>query len=222
MHGRGSRNKLTPGHARLYPGDGVLDRLGRAICTVECLPRKELHEAWEMAQVVRTAFGYGPRSGRVVDLCSGYGLLAQVLLVVDETLASAVAVDARLPPNHQKVHRAVLSEFPALGGRIEFLQARLETVALRPDDLVVSSHACASLTDRVLERASDVGARVAVLPCCHWFRYRVDLVDHEDPALAIDLERVDRLRAVGYSISTLSIPEDVTPKNRLLIGERAS
>lgn len=222
MHGKGSRNKLTRSHARFYPGDGVLDRLGRAICTVECLPRKELHEAWEVAQVVLATFGDGPRNGRVVDLCSGYGLLAQVLLLIDDELTSAVAVDARLPPNHQKVHRAILSEFPALGGRIEFLQARLETVALRPDDLVVSVHACASLTDTVLERASDVGARVAVLPCCHLFRYRTDLAGHHDPALAIDVARAERLRALGYSMATMSIPEDVTPKNRVLIGARAS
>ncbi len=222
MHGKGSRNKLTPSHARLYPDDGTLDRLGRAICAVECLPRKELHEAWEMAQVVRAAFrDDGAHRRRLVDLCSGYGLLAQVALLVDDTFEAAVAVDAKLPANHLKVHRVVLAEFPALAGRVEFRQERLESFALRNDDVVVSAHACGSLTDRVLQRASSVGARVAVLPCCHWFRYRDDLAAHADPALAIDTARIERLRASGYSVSTGSIPEDVSPMNRVLIGAPA-
>ena len=38
---------------------------------------------------------------------------------------------------------------------------------LLPTDIVVSSHACGALTDRVLEGAVAVRARVAVLPCCH-------------------------------------------------------
>jgi len=36
------------------------------------------------------------------------------------------------------------------------INARSETV-----------HACGGLTDQILDRAIDVGARVAVLPCCH-------------------------------------------------------
>jgi hypothetical protein len=56
MHGVGSRNKLTPAHAHHYPSDSMLDVLGRALCTVGRLPRKELHEAWEIATRVRDHF----------------------------------------------------------------------------------------------------------------------------------------------------------------------
>jgi hypothetical protein len=96
-------------------------------------------------------------------------------------------------------------------------------VALQRDDLVVSVHACGGLTDLVLARAVTAGARVAVLPCCH------DLDGGEsgglqgwlDGPLAQDVVRVNRLRACGYRVFTQLIPGDITPKNRLLLGDPA-
>ena len=217
MHGVGSRNKLTPSHARLYPGESMLDALGRAICAVDCLPRKELHEAWEMATRVRERF----RGGRVIDLCSGFGLLAQVMLLLDDTSSEAVAVDVKLPPNHGKVRDAVAGAFPRVRDRVRFVQAPLASVPIAPDDVVVSAHACSTLTDDVLARAVDAGARVAVVPCCHAFRWRTDLAAWDDPALAIDIERTARLRALGYDVVTDTIPAEVSPKNRLLLAAPA-
>ncbi len=218
MHGPGSRNKLSPSHARHYPGDGLLDRLGRAICAVDCLPRKELHEAWEMATRVRTWLASTP-TGRVVDLCAGYGLLAQVLLLLDGNMRStALAVDVRLPKNHLLVHGAVVARFPDLAGRVTFQQARLEDVALGAGDVIVSAHACGELSDAVLSRAAAVGARVALLPCCHLTRRRPELVGLADPAAQIDEERASWLVERGYDVVVDTIPADVSAKNRLLLG----
>lgn len=218
MHGPGSRNKLSPSHARHYPGDGLLDTLGRAICVVDCLPRKELHEAWEMATRIRTWLASTP-AGRVVDLCAGYGLLAQVLLLLDGDLRSAaLAVDIRLPKNHMLVHGAVIAAFPHLAGRVTFQRGRLEDVALGVGDVIVSAHACGALSDAVLSRAAAVGARVALLPCCHLTRWRPDLVDRGDPAARIDEERVLWLVERGYDVIVDTIPANVSAKNRLLLG----
>ena len=218
VHGPGSRNKLSPSHARHYPGDGLLDTLGRAICAVDCLPRKELHEAWEMATRIRAWLASTP-TGRVVDLCAGYGLLAQVLLLLDGNIRSrALAVDIRLPKNHVLVHRAVVARFPDLAGRVTFERARLEDVALGPGDVIISAHACGPLSDAVLSRAAAVGARVALLPCCHVTRWRSDLVDRVDPAARIDEERVSWLAERGYDVIVDAIPADVSAKNRLLLG----
>jgi hypothetical protein len=222
VHGPGSRNKLSPSHARHYPGDGLLDELGRAICAVDCLPRKELHEAWEMATRIRTWLASAP-TGRVVDLCAGYGLLAQVLLLLDTTMRStALAVDIRLPKNHVLVHGAVVARFPMLAGRVTFQRARLEDVALDAGDVIVSAHACGVLSDAVLSRAAAVGARVALLPCCHLTRWRPDLVDRADPAAHIDEERALWLVERGYDVTVDTIPANVSAKNRLLLGRRRS
>ena len=95
----------------------------------------------------------------------------------------------------------------------------LETVDIGESDVVVSSHACGVLTDRVLERALDARARVAVLPCCH------DLAACDtggvtgwvDGPVAVDIVRALRLRDRGYRVWAQTIPSGVTPKNRLLI-----
>jgi hypothetical protein len=42
-----------------------------------------------------------------------------------------------------------------------------------------------------------------------------------DDALAIDVVRARRLASQGYQIWTQRIPQDITPKNRLLIGAPA-
>jgi hypothetical protein len=222
VHGPGSRNKLSPSHARHYPDDGVLDTLGRAICAVDCLPRKELHEAWEMATRIHRWLA-GDTALRVVDLCAGYGLLAQVLLLQgSDPRATALAVDVRPAKNHLLVHDAVVAAFPSLAGRVTFLRARLEDVTLATGDVIVSAHACGTLSDVVLSRAAAVGARVAVMPCCHRTRRRSDLVGAPDPARRIDEERVVWLVERGYDVSVDTIPANVSGKNRLLLGRPRS
>ena len=222
MHGPGSRNKLSPSHARYYADEGLLDTLGRAICAVDCLPRKELHEAWEMATRVR-AWLAGEPIVRVVDLCAGYGLLAQVLLLQGNDLhATALAVDVRPAKNYALVHDAVVAAFPSLAGRVAFERARLEDVALDPSDVIVSSHACGELSDTVLSRAAALGARVALMPCCHRTRRRTDLVGLADPAAVIDEERATWLVERGYDVVVDAIPANVSGKNRLLLGRPRS
>ena len=39
-----------------------------------------------------------------------------------------------------------------------------------------------------------------------------------DGPLAIDVTRAARLRADGYCVITRTIPEEITPKNRLLMA----
>jgi hypothetical protein len=40
-----------------------------------------------------------------------------------------------------------------------------------------------------------------------------------DAALAIDVTRVATLRSAGYLVGTQPIPQEITPKNRLLLAE---
>ncbi len=211
-----SRDRLTAYDLGRFPGDTLLDHVARATCHAACLPRKELYEAWETARRVRRLF----RGGRIVDLAAGHGLLAQLMLILDDTSPQAVAVDQAVPPSAARLHRALVDRWPRLARRIEFRECSLDAVEIQPTDIVVSVHACGALTDVVLERAIAARARVAVLPCCHD-------VSRSDPgglsgwmndALAIDVMRARRLVSTGYRIWTKVIPGGITPKNRLLIG----
>jgi hypothetical protein len=186
------------------------------MCHAGCLPRKELFEAWEMARRVRRIF----RGGRIVDLGGGHGLLAQVMLVLDDSSSAALVVDKALPASRARVHDALVQTWPRLSGRITFVDGALDDVDVQSTDVVVSSHACGRLTDVVLDRAVAARARVAVLPCCHDLE-RCNpggLSGWVDGPVAIDIMRAVRLEQQGYRIWTQSIPASVTPKNRLLLG----
>jgi hypothetical protein len=211
-----SKARLTDRDLDRFTGSTLFSRIGRAVCHAGCLPRKELYEAWEVARRVRRLF----RGGRVVDLAAGHGLLAQVLLLLDDSSPAALAVDTLVPPSSAKLHRVLVEAWPRLAGRVTYVTAAMDEVDLAPADLVVSSHACGSLTDRVLDRAAGVRARVAVLPCCHDLAAcdAGPLLGWTDGPMAVDVLRAIRLEQRGYRVWTQTISPGITPKNRLLLG----
>ena len=211
-----SKSRLTHYDVGRFPTDSLFDRLARAVCAAGCLPRKELYEAWEMARRVRRRF----RGGRVVDVAGGHGLLAHAMLLLDDSSPEAIVVDPCVPPSAHALSEQLVAAWPRLAGRVRWIAQPLETATLTEQDVVVSSHACGALSDRVLDRAASAAARVAVLPCCH----DVDTCDTGalggwvDSALAIDLQRVWMLEQRGYQVWTQTIPATVTPKHRLLLA----
>ncbi|MEZ4394386.1 MAG: methyltransferase [Polyangiales bacterium] len=211
-----SRERLSPNDLHRYQGATLFDRVARVLCEADCLPRKELYESWEVARRARRRF----RGGRVVDLACGHGLIAWLMLLLDDTSQTALAVDRRLPLSAGRLTEALTRAWPRLEGRVEYREGKIDAVTLGATDLVVSAHACGSLTDEVLDRAAAAGARVVVLPCCQSLG-EGDLGGLEgwiDGALAIDVTRVATLRAKGYSVRTQTIPEAITAKNRLLLA----
>jgi hypothetical protein len=216
---RASHGRLTSHDLGRFAGDSLFDRIARAVCGAGCLPRKELYEAWEVARRVRRLC----RGGRVVDLGGGHGLLAHVMLLLDDTSPAALVVDPSLPPSHERVHQALVAEWPRLAGRVTFMERGIEDVPAAAGDLIVSCHGCGRLTDAALDLAIAARARVAVLPCCHDHLHcdTGELAGWMPADLAIDATRAARLRQHGYRIWTKTIPAEVTPRNRLLIAAPA-
>src|ERR687894_1421766 len=95
----GAKSRLTRFDLTRFSGDTLFDRLARAVCEAECLPRKELYEAWEVARRARRLF----RGGRVVDAAAGHALLAQLMLLLDDTSECALGVDTALPPSSARL-----------------------------------------------------------------------------------------------------------------------
>jgi Methyltransferase domain len=213
---RSSRERLTAHDLGRFPSESLFDRLARSVCEAGCLPRRELFEAWEVARRVRRLF----RGGRIVDLAAGHGLMAQAMLLLDDSSPLAIGVDTAIPPSSATLHRSLVATWPRLADRVEFRVADIDTIALSSSDIVVSSHACGALTDVILNRATSAGARVAVLPCCqdHSVSDTGGLTGWLDGSLAVDIVRAQRLRERGYKVWTQIIPTDITQKNRLLLG----
>ncbi len=211
-----SRSVLNHRHVDRFEGETLFARLARTVCRAECLPRKELYEAWEVARRVRRRM----RGGRVVDLAAGHGLLAWTLILLDDTTPGALCVDTRRPKSAARLEEVLVERWPRLEGRVQFQEARIRDADLNPGDLAASVHGCGTLTDEVLDAAIVARARVAVMPCCHALG-RCDsgrLEGWVDGPLAVDLTRAARLRAAGYRVHTSRIPDEITPMNRLLMG----
>jgi len=162
---RASTNRLTRHDLGRFEGPSLAAALGRAVCEAGCLPRKEFFEAWEMARRVRRRL----RGGRVVDLAGGHGLLAQALLLLDDSSPSALVVDAVLPPSAARLHASIAAVWPRLRDRVAFAEADLDNVTVAAGDLVVSCHACGDLTDRVLEVVFGLRTRGNLEPCHRTF-----------------------------------------------------
>src|SRR4051812_7899226 len=131
MFSPSSRGRLTRHDLGRFPGDILFHRLARVVCGAECLPRKELYEAWEVARRVRRLM----RGGRIVDLAAGHGLLAHTLLLLDNTSPVAVAADKMLPPSHRVLHEALVRAWPRLSGRVEFMTASLDEITIAATDI---------------------------------------------------------------------------------------
>lgn len=213
---RKSRSRLTRRDLHRFQGSTLFDRVARVVCEAECLPRKELYEAWEVARRVRRRM----RGGRVVDLACGHGLVAHLMLLLDDTSPDARGIDRDVPASAAPLGRALAAEWPRIAGRVAIAKGTIEDVCLGPADLAVAVHACGGLTEIVLDRAIAGRARVAVMGCCHDAATgdRGDLAGWLDPAISIDVTRVARMRAAGYAVHTQLVPADITPENRLLVA----
>lgn len=214
---RSRRSRLTRRDLERFAGPTLFDRIARVLCEAECVPRRELFESWELARRARRRF----RGGRVVDLACGHGLLAHLMLLLDDRSERAIAVDRRFPPSAPRIAAALCAEWPRLEGRVEWRATSLEEVRLESDDVVVSSHPCGALTDRILAAVADARARLAIVPCCHALA-ESDLGGLEgwlDGPLAVDVTRAAALRARGYRVATQRLPEGITSQDRVLFGE---
>jgi hypothetical protein len=217
----GSKSRLTPFHAEHFAQNTLFASVARALAEAECLPQKELFESWEVAKRTQRRLHRSKLApARIVDLACGHGLTGALLALFEPKIAAVLAVDQRIPPCAQKSLAAMERRFPQLVGRVTLREDDIAAPALSAADVVVCVHGCGVLTDAVLDRAIAARAPVAVLPCCH---RKTDadtggLDGWCDFSLAIDLRRAERLRAAGFSVHTQTIPAEITPKNRLLLG----
>lgn len=160
------------------------------------------------------------KGGPVVDLAGGHGLVAWLMLLQDRGGTTATCVDRTIPPSAGRIHAAFGARWPHLASRVSYVEGDVTAFPVTPAHRVLGVHACGRLTDVVLDVALEHRARVAVLPCCHAHDTLDDggLSGWMETDVAIDATRAARLRAAGYQVNTTTIPADISPKNRLLIG----
>jgi hypothetical protein len=213
-----SKQRLTRHHLPHFSGDTLFDAVARAVCEAECLPRKELYESWEVASRIRRRV----RGRPILELAAGHGLVSLLLLLLDPDTPGAVCVDRRKPDSADRIATSLVARWPRLRGGVRWEERDLTRVAVRPSQLVVAVHACGTLTDSAIHTAVTARAALAVLPCCQdgaqSLTRTAGLEAWMDVRLAVDAVRVMRLHASGYGLYLRTIPEAITPMNRLIIG----
>jgi len=231
-----SKRKLKPKDAERFAKaePAFFSELAAVVCRTGILPEKELHECWQMAQIVHRLF---PKILHVADIAAGHGLLGWILVLlarldVNPIPRTAVAVDIIRPKSADVLAKAFKQNWPDFAEAVHYVEGSIDAVRAGdgPRTLLVAVHACGSLSDRVLIAAIASGSPVAIMPCCHSLRNQVQTLSvletlsgrsvesgagHPE---SIDQFRKDVLSSLGYAVSEESIQPEITAFHRIIIG----
>jgi hypothetical protein len=141
----------------------------------------------------------------------------------ERKVEQVLLVDWRPPASRAAVLEAAAEVGPWTRDKLSCLNQKIEQARseLNPGTSVVSVHACGHRTDSCIEIGIEVGGAVAVMPCCRSHRtssapnaLKIAL-GHD---LAIDVDRTYRMEQANYKVRWSTVPEAITPMNRVLIG----
>lgn len=174
----------------------------------------------------------------VKDLCSGHGLTGMLFAACNppgrlKASMRVLLVDRNEPQSHS-ILRNILSEVcPWVNeDTVQFVEADLDDYVTKSlvDDatdeasIIISTHACGSLTDDVIGYAVESrAASVSVMPCCYTGTakgtpYGVQRMF--GVSASADIKRSFVLHDNGYHVDFAAIPKAITPMNRLIVAER--
>jgi hypothetical protein len=115
----------------------------------------------------------------------------------------------------------------------EYVEGPVEGIVPDASTLLVGIHACGRLSDTIIDLAIQSRAPLALVPCCHSkkiltlsqaTKFASIIADSKAPipsySLAdfMDAYRTQRLIDAGYTVREVTIPEEFTPKNRILLA----
>jgi hypothetical protein len=176
----------------------------------------------------------------VQDLCCGHGLTGMLFAACNPHRSPAsvkvatVLVDQFEPGSHRQLRETITEVCPWIKGQdgVRYVPSTLDAYfqektcgsANCDASIIISTHACGSLTDDVLQYAIDSNsAAIAVMPCCYTG------TDKGTPygirralgvSMAADVRRSFFLQESGYHVDWATIPTEVTPMNRIIVAER--
>ena len=180
------------------------------------------------------------RTITIQDLCSGHGLTGMLFLActppgrIPNTSVRIELVDKVEPKSHSILRDCISEICPWVSeDTVSFVSTPLNDYTDKASNkkihgneatIVISTHACGSLTDKVLEYSiNSEAASLAVMPCCYTG------TDEGAPygvrrmlgvGLSADVRRSFYLQENNYHADFGAIPRAVTPMNRIIVAER--
>lgn len=173
----------------------------------------------------------------IQDLCCGHGLTGMLFVACNPPRSKssehikAVLLDHSKPKSHDILRDLISEVCPwVTKDSVHYVSSSLdhyvtkEAVIRGNGSIVISTHACGSLTDNVLSHAvEEQSSAVAVMPCCYTG------TDAGTPyglrrmlgvSLSADVRRSFYLQNHGYHVDFASIPKVITPMNRIIVAEQ--
>ena len=223
------RNHILRGDEQFLISLGISDKTGR----VHDKKQGKYRQICRFLEHIEDVYTHLPKDGELLiyDLCCGKSYLSfavyYYLTVLKSRQVRLLGIDLK---------RDVILWCSELASKCGFsgMKFVFDDIKNTPEnetpDMVISLHACDVATDLVIDRASELGAKVILsTPCCH--RYLNDKIDesslkfvtkypHLRNKLAealTDAIRASRLERDGYSVSVVELTDpDDTPKNTLI------
>jgi hypothetical protein len=148
-----------------------------------------------------------------------------MLIAIERLVESVTLLDRTLPDSLAVVRDAVVEVCPWVADKLRVVEGPLEEAAtlLAPGTACIAVHACGRMSDQVIDVALAVGGALGVMGCCYHgtaSELPKAVRDHLGTRLATDVRRTQRLDAAGYHIEWATIPEAITPMNRVLVARR--
>jgi hypothetical protein len=175
----------------------------------------------------------------VEDICSGHGLTGMLFTAcnppnrVMNASMRVLLVDKSEPLSHSILRKLISDVCPWVNQEtVQFVESDLDDYVAesRHHDtteeaaIILSTHACGSLTDDVIRYAVErKAASVSVMPCCYTGTakgspYGVQRAFGVKDAA--DIRRAFYLHDHDYHVDFAAIPKAITPMNRLIVAER--
>jgi len=215
------RHRYLGSPADPFPGDGLPDRLGRALVERKAIVLKEILESFELYARVRRRV----RRPVMADLCCGHGLTGLVFALCERSVERVLLIDEARPGSYDLVLDAVREVGPWVVDKVSFLERPLDLLeqeSVVPEGAgVLVVHGCGALTDLGLGVGVAVGGPIAAMPCCYRIAPPIALRGLRDAlgkTLATDVARTYRLVEAGYHVDWAWVPSAITPMNRILIA----
>lgn len=206
---------------RHFTSDSLQDTFLREIAKQKMIPVKEVLETFELFGRIRKTV----RSSFVADLFCGHGLLGLLFAIFERKVDRVLMIDRKAPDSQQKLMEIAARVAPWAVDKIEIRKA---DISLNDDWIedgcaVVSSHACGILSDMCIDIAIKTNGPIGLLPCCYprkGCRAPQAVQQAVGLKMAHDIDRTYRLEQAGYLVKWATIPEEITPMNRVLIAKK--
>lgn len=219
-----SRQKFHSEIAKEYfNSDSLQDKFLQAIAAERLLPIKEVLESFEFFARIRKS----ARARTVADLCCGHGLLGILFAMFERDVEHVILIDQNEPESRQKLVAVASDVAPWIANKIDNRVSKIsiDDDTIEPGTAIVSAHACGVLSDLCVGIAIKSGGPLAILPCCYprsACTAPMALQTQFGLEMAFDIDRTYRLEAAGYRVRWGTIPDEITPMNRIVYGRPTS